>query len=155
MKFLFVGALAYIKIQFMPSLDLMAILFVAMVIDFATGCWKAKVQGKARTSSGFKRTITKFVQYAGAIVGGGVLAYIGEQKGGAGTQVLFGWFNQGLIFFILYIEVTSIFENLYEIDTESMISKYFYQPAIKILTFQLKNNPVIKKAEALKEDAVK
>lgn len=154
MKSLFAFTLAFIKIQYLPSFDLLAILFFAMIVDFLTGVWKAKVLGNARTSSGYKQTVTKFMQYAGAIIGGAVLAYMGEQKGGEEWKFVFNWANDGLVFFIIYIEITSVFENLYAIDPNSRISQFFYQPAIKLLTFQFKNNPIIKKADALKEEVI-
>ncbi|MCG2614916.1 phage holin family protein [Terrimonas sp. NA20] len=147
MKLLFAGSLAFVKVSFLPDIDLLTMLFLAMVVDFATGCWKAKVQNKARTSEGFKKTVGKFMQYAGAIVGGYALSYIGGQKGGQHAITVFEWFNNGLVIFIIYIEITSIFENLYAIDPDSRLSQLFFQPAIKLLTFQLKNNPVIKSTE--------
>lgn len=155
MKLFFPAVFAFIKIQFLPALDLLTILFLCMVFDFVTGIWKAKTKNQVRTSDGFRKTISKFVQYIGAIIGGAVLAYIGEQKGGEHASQLFGWFNDGLVTFIIYIEITSIFENLYAIDPRSKISQFCFQPAIKLLTFQFKNNPIVQQAEAKKDEIIK
>jgi hypothetical protein len=51
--------------------------------------------------------------------------------------------------FIIYIEVTSIFENLYAIDNTSMISKYLYKPVLVILKFGIENNAVVKAADKI------
>ena len=151
MKLLFAGALAFINLnfKFLPDFTLLALLAVVIVVDFLTGIWKAKGRGEVRTSDGFRKTVNKFLQYGCAIVCGAVLAYIGEQKGGAGTVAIAGLLNDGLLIFIIYIEITSIFENLYAIDKTTMISKYFYLPVLKILTFQIKNNPIAKQADSI------
>jgi hypothetical protein len=40
--------------------------FVAMGVDFASGYYKAKLRGEARTSQGMKKTISKFILYVGS-----------------------------------------------------------------------------------------
>jgi len=150
MKFLFAGTLLFIKLTFVPNVSLLVVLFFLIAIDFATGVWKSKVNGKARTSTGFKGTVTKFIQYAAGLLASYGLAYVANQNGGEAIKFLSPYLVDGLAVFIIYIEVTSIFENLYEADKTTPISKYFFQPVLKILTFQIKNNPVIKQAEAMK-----
>lgn len=147
MKFLFTGAFLFIKIQFLPNMNLLVWLSIAIVLDFITGVIKARVKNVARTSSGYRKTVTKFVQYAGAIIAGVVLQHVGADN--EQLSVLFSWMNNGLVIFITYIEVTSVFENLYEIDSSTIISRYIYKPILQILTFQIKNNPVVKQAKAV------
>lgn len=149
MKFLVAGALIFIKLTFVPTLSLLAVLFFVMVFDFLTGVWKAKMQRKVRTSEGYKRTVTKFIQYSFAILASYALAYLAGGNGNEGLKYLAPWLVDGLTGFIILIEITSIFENLYAIDSNTPISKYIFKPALSILTFQLKNNPVIKQAESL------
>jgi hypothetical protein len=45
-----------------------AIVVVAMSIDFASGFYKAKLRGEVRNSIGMKRTVSKFILYAGSIL---------------------------------------------------------------------------------------
>lgn len=151
MKLLFAGGLAFanLTLKFLPNFTLLALLAIVIAVDFLTGIWKAKCNNQARTSDGFRKTVTKFLQYGCAVVCGAVLSYIGEQKGGAGTVAIAGLLNDGLLIFIIYIEITSIFENLYAVDSTTAMAKYFYAPVLKILTFQIKNNPVVKQANAL------
>lgn len=149
MKLLFTTSLLFIKIQFFPNIQFILWMSVAIVLDFVTGIVKSKAIGQARTSAGYRKTIVKFFQYAGAITCGVVLQHVGSIN--EGTRLLLGYMNDFLLIFITYIEVTSIFENLYAIDSGTMIAKYFYAPVLKILTFQIKNNPVLKQAESLKE----
>lgn len=149
MKFAFAGSLLFIKLTFAPNVSLLLILFIVMVFDFLTGIYKCKVTGVARTSEGYKRTVTKFVQYAFGLMSSYGLAYVANESGGQAVKFLAPYLVDGLAIFIIYIEVTSIFENLYAADKETAISKYFFAPMLKILTFQLKNNPVVKEAEKI------
>lgn len=51
----------------------MVIVFVAMVVDLASGLNKAKLNGRIRTSWGLKRTMSKFIMYEGGmLIAGGV-----------------------------------------------------------------------------------
>ena len=152
MKFLFAGILLFIKLTFVPNVSLIVVLFFLMALDFVTGIWKARVKGNARTSNGYKTTVTKFIQYAFGLLASYGLAYVANQNGGEAVKFLAPYLVDGLAVFIIYIEVTSIFENLYEIDSTTAMSKYFFQPVLKILTFQIKNNPIMKQAEAMKAE---
>lgn len=44
------------------------IVFLAMMVDLASGLRKAKIRGELRTSQALKRTLTKFIQYEGGMV---------------------------------------------------------------------------------------
>ena len=147
MKFLFAGSLLFIKIAFFPSMTLLLWMSLAIVVDFVTGLAKALILKQARTSSGYRKTVTKFLQYGGALFVGLALAHTGQGTENEQMKMLLSYLNDGLVIFIIYIEVTSIFENLYACDKSTMISKYFIQPALKILTWQIKNNPIMKGAE--------
>lgn len=46
----------------------MVIVLMAMAVDLAAGLWKAKVRGEVHTSKGYRRTVTKFVVYEGALL---------------------------------------------------------------------------------------
>lgn len=52
--------------------------------------------------------------------------------------------GNGLMVAIIYIEVTSIFENAYAINPGSKLSKYFIRHVLNLLTYQFKNNPATK-----------
>lgn len=151
MKALFVSTLLFLKLAFLPDFNMLTLLFFCMVIDFLTGIWKAKVKKQVRTSEGYKRTVTKFIQYAFALLAAYALAYVANENGSEGMQILAPYLIDGLAVFIIYIEVTSVFENLYAIDSSTMISKFFFKPILSILTFQIKNNPVVKHAEGIEE----
>ena len=56
------------------------------------------------------------------------------------------------MYFILYIEITSILENLYKVDGTSSIAKYIYKPLLTILKFGLENNPILDAADKLKKE---
>lgn len=149
MKLLFAGGLGFVKIQFFPNADLLFWMTAAIVLDLITGVIKAISKGEARTSRGFRETIKKLTQYLGGILAAVILIHVGGVN--EASKLLFSYLNNALVFYIIYIEAVSIFENLNEIDKTSMIARYFYQPALKILTFQIKNNPIFKQAEGLKE----
>lgn len=129
-----------------PSLNLLFVIGIAMFIDFITGVLKSKFEGKEITSEGFRRTVIKVLQYAIPIlVLWGAGKYIPEYKNRMKE------FSSYLMIFILYIEVTSIFENLYKIDSKSTIAKFLYRPALKVLKFGIENNPVADAANKLQK----
>lgn len=152
MKALLFSSLIFIKLQFFPSTDLLFWMFIAIVIDFITGVTKAVIQGEARTSNGFRKTITKFLQYGVAIAVSVIMANTAKQNNMDSASHLLFIFNDGLLVFIIYIEVTSIFENLYACDQNTVFSKYFISPVLKILTAQIKNNPIFKEGEKVNQN---
>lgn len=46
----------------------MVIVLVAMVVDLASGLYKAKLRGELRTSEGLRRTLMKFITYEGGML---------------------------------------------------------------------------------------
>lgn len=44
------------------------IVFVAMMVDLASGLYKAKIRGEVHSSWGLKRSVQKFILYEGAIL---------------------------------------------------------------------------------------
>lgn len=147
MKILSIAILLLLKVTFLPSVSLLFYMAVAIILDFVSGIVKAKVLRQVRTSSGYRRSVIKFLQYGGSIAIGLVLANAGEGTTADSFKAMLSYFNDGLILFIIYIEVTSVFENLYAVDNKTLMSRYFIAPVLKILTWQIKNNPVIMQAE--------
>lgn len=130
-----------------PNHHLMYAVFSVIGIDFLTGVAKAKMNKVARTSEGYRKTVIKFLQYFVAIFvcyGAGKL--IPDEKEILAQSAGF------VMLFVIYIEVTSIFENLYEIDKKSQFSKYLIRPVLAILKFGIENNPVTKAADKIKEN---
>lgn len=148
-KLLWGGILLFVDIMANPSFRLFFIVLAGIVLDFATGIAKAKMNKKARTSEGYQKTVTKVMQYITPIlILWAASKYIPEY--GKQLKEISGW----LMMFVIYVEVTSIFENLYEMDSRSTIAKYLYKPALKILKFGIENNPVNKKAENIDKKEV-
>lgn len=145
-KMCWASVFLFIDFLITPSLNLMIVVVLAMTFDFATGIVKAKFKKEARTSEGYRKTIVKFMQYIVPIV----VLYAASKmipEHANWLKSLSGY----LMMFIIYIEVSSIFENLYDIDSASSIAKYFYRPALMILKFGIEKNPVTTAAEKLKE----
>ena len=116
--------LLFIDVLIHPSFNMFFVVLGAILLDFITGIAKAKFQKIARTSEGYRRTVVKLMQYIVPIL---VIWIASKRVPGyeATLKEIGGW----LMLFITYIEVTSIFENLYEIDKKSVIGKYVYKPA--------------------------
>lgn len=131
------GALTWFKLSFLPSANLLAWVFLAMTLDLVTGVIKAVVMHDARTSSGYRKSVIKFTQYAGAILVGVILGNSLPRD-----YEIVGYVNDGILILLIYIEATSIFENLYAIDSTSPFSKYFISPILKVLTFAIKKTPL-------------
>ncbi|MEI7487867.1 MAG: phage holin family protein [Chryseobacterium sp.] len=126
-------------IQYYPKIQLLIGLLIVFVLDFICGVTKATLTGKRRTSKGFRKTFSKFIQYGVSIVVALVILNIGNGgKSDLSKQVsyLFGDF---MIFLMIYIEIVSISENIEVINPESDFVKYFIRPVRRILTFQIKN----------------
>lgn len=57
------GDFSALKWKVIVIAGLWVIVLAAMVIDFASGVYKAKQSGLLRTSYGYRRTVTKAIQY--------------------------------------------------------------------------------------------
>ena len=130
-----------------PTLSLFTALMVVVTLDLITGIMKAKFKKEERTSDGYRKTIVKLMQYITPILllwvsGRWIPEYKLELQSASGYVTMF----------VIYIEVTSIFENLYEIDKKSTIAKFLYRPALKVLKFGIENNPVTQAADKLEND---
>lgn len=135
-----------IKLIAFPDLELLAIVFITLLIDFITGVVKSVVVGKERNSKGYRESITKLVQYTGAIVTVMLLGALANFQGIFTNIEYLSWIKDGVCCFIVFIEVTSILENIYAVDKKSMLSKYFIQPLLRVMTFQIKNNNLVMQA---------
>lgn len=149
-----------INIILSPRATTIAIVFILIVMDFITGIIKAKLAGTARTSEGYRKTLKKIPGYILIPIVlwlGGVYADTHVPKDSDSHTMLevakilkeaSGW----VMLFIIYIETTSIFENLYEIDKKSPFNKYFIRPLLIFLKIGIEHNPLIEAADKLKHD---
>jgi len=125
--------------QWVPSGSLFVVVLAAMILDFITGVIKAIFAKEQRTSEGYRRTIVKFTQYGGAILVSMILNYmVAENLKLQGLEPYISNLTNGVMVFILFIETTSVLENISEIDNKTPFSKYCIKPLLKILTFQIK-----------------
>lgn len=148
-KITWVYVLLWFDFFMSPSLSLMGVMIGTVVLDLITGIIKAKFLGQARTSTGLRRTVIKISQYAVPVLVFWVAGkFIPEYK--VRLQQAGGF----LMMFIVYIECTSIFENLYAIDQKTPISKYIYKPALIILKFGIEHNPVAEAAEKITKQTI-
>ncbi|MFT3912231.1 MAG: phage holin family protein [Ferruginibacter sp.] len=152
----FTFTLLNINFGFLPQPDLLLIMGISMIIDFATGYSKAIMLKEKRTSSGLRKTIIKFIQYGGALVIGMLLSYLSQNVQATKSWTVLSkytnWFNSGLLIFIIFIEIVSILENMLAIDSTSPFSRYIIKPLLKVLTLQLKANSLETETENDKEE---
>lgn len=151
-----------IPLRMLPTGTLIVIIAILMVIDLITGIAKAVIQGKARTSSGFKKTVIKFTQYFGAITISVILKYLIFLKPEYIRRLYpdlidkaqyIDWIGDGLLIFITFIEMVSILENIHEIDEKSKFSRYCVKPLLFLLTIRL--DSIIELVKRLKNGKVK
>jgi len=142
-----------------PKVTSITIVIALVVLDFITGVIKAKINKVARTSEGYRKTLIKIPGYIIVPVvlwlGGEYAKAHAPMKLGedAGTMLQLsvilkscsGW----VMLFIMYIEIKSIFENLYEMDIKSPFNRYFIKPILAILSFGIENNPLNKAADKI------
>ncbi len=139
-------SLLFFKLTFFPRLDLLAWVFIAVVIDLLTGVVKAFIKKQAVTSQGFRQTAVKALQYSGLIIAGIIIGNSFEKN-----TDLVRWVNDGMLLFLLYVEVYSIFENLRDMNPESKVSKMIFSPALTILTLGMQRLSLNKLTESSKE----
>lgn len=130
--FLAYGGLLFLKLTFIPNVNMLAWLFIAMLVDFITGFLKAKALGQDRTSSAMRKSIIKLIQYVCAIV---VVIILGNSLGKEVDLIKYA--DDGVLIFLLYIEAVSIFENLAALSPDSVFTKRFAQPILKLLTLSM------------------
>jgi phage-related holin len=144
-----------INFKLIPNADLLLVMSLAIVLDFVTGVAKSVILKKARTSEGYRKTVVKFLQYGGALAAGGILKHLsGKQSDMVSLDKYITYCNTGLLIFIIFIEVTSILENISEMDRKTPFSIYFIQPLLRIMTFQIRNNALTRQdPKNLKKEA--
>jgi len=142
-KFLFLSSFAWgwFEVIAIPKLMLLFFLFGAMLVDFVTGLMKSWRLGIATSSNGLRKTVTKICTYAGAITGVWLLANL---MNASVFKFDYTVFVNSSIGFLTFIEIYSIFENVYEIDPNSLLSKKFIAPILKFLKGRLEQNPINK-----------
>jgi len=136
-------SLLFVKLTFLPNVTMLGWVFFAVLVDFITGVLKAKLNKQLLTSGGFRQTSIKCLQYIGLIVGGIIIGNSFEKQ-----SDIVKWVNDGLLMFILYVEVYSIFENLYAMNPDSKVAKMIFKPAMRILTVGLEKNSLNKVADS-------
>lgn len=120
----------------------MLVVFMAMMVDLASGLRKAKERGEIRTSQALKRTLTKFITYEGGIsiaFGIDVLIHMSQVIQLIGLDVLY---NVTIItdiigVFLLAVEFISVREKADQktkkqmIDTAGVLAALLQNDSIK------------------------
>lgn len=143
-------ALVNVNLNFLPTGTLLVVMGVTIIFDFITGIIKAAMRSQARTSEGYRKTVVKFIQYGGALCVSIILKYLTLNQSDNEMKAIapfLGYLNDGLLFFIIFIEITSILENLYAVDKKSPIALYIIKPLLRLMTFAIKNSSFVKEME--------
>ncbi|WP_300599393.1 phage holin family protein [Niabella sp.] len=125
-------------IQYWPNTALLTGLLVVVVLDFICGVAKATLTGTRRSSQGFRKTITKFLQYGGCIIVAMVILNIVYDSGEVFNNSFVWLFGDVMLYIMIYTEVVSVFENMETMAPRSAFVKIFVRPARRIITFQLR-----------------
>ncbi|MBU7576657.1 MAG: phage holin family protein [Flavihumibacter sp.] len=126
------------------------LLIVAVVLsafDFVTAMAKLKVLKIEPTSSKQRDSFKKMIQYGGAIIVAYVVWFLArKQVANAGIVVNL------TMFAIIFVEITSIGENLYEVNPTGFFGRYFIYPLLYITKFTMVKNPLMKKMEQMQRE---
>ena len=126
------------EFNFLPNSYLLLAIFFLVGLDFLTGVLKAVMLDIPRTSKGYRDTIQKFIQYAGAILLSVSLSFMIKNVPELKSLNFFSiYINNIILMFIMWVEILSNLENLTAIDSKSPISKWVFKPLKNFLTFQL------------------
>lgn len=125
------GIFSWFSVEYVPSAMLFFYLLIAMLGDFITGLLKSWKKGVHTSSEGLRRSITKVLSYVGSIlvimVMVNVIGLVDD-----GNKYDLAVIINGLMGFIVFVELYSICENITEAYPESPLVKYFI---IHIMTF--------------------
>lgn len=123
----------------LPSGLLMFWLIVAVTIDLFTGIAKARNSGEGVVSKKLRNgTGRKLLQYGG-IIAVWIIIVNATKNDITSSDLVVTFVREWLIIFLIYVEVISICENIYEIDRKSKISRLIIKPLYSLLTLQIKN----------------
>lgn len=118
----------------LPPASLLIWLGLTMTLDLMTGVAKAVRNNVPRTSTGFRKTVVKFIQYGGAISIGIILANVSEFRKDDSSEWIYKYFSNTMLLFMIYIEIKSVFENLIEVSPDSDFTRFFLKPIHDILS---------------------
>lgn len=144
---LFTAALTILKVNLLPNFSLLAWLGIAIMVDFLSAMGRSVILNEPRTSKKLQGTIKKFIMYFGALSISIIFLHIKDLTGYGAELPIAPYLNNGLVIFMVYVEMVSILENLIAIDSKDTLSVFILKPLHRLLTFQLKNNPIKKAAD--------
>ncbi len=90
------------------------IVLIAIIIDLISGLRKATLLGEVHTSYGFRRTVSKMVQYYGLLC----FAFMFDVL--ASLVLPMSYFSMLASFFLVFIEAKSVFEKAKDKDRRKM-----------------------------------
>lgn len=134
---------SWVQFKFLPEPMLVVFLFMAMLVDLWLGVLKSHRKKIATKSEGLKKTAEKIVLYVTCILGVWILVNVLELINH--SYMDYSKLVNYTIAFLTTIEIYSIMENGYSINPNSMLSKYFFKPALEFLKGTLSNHPFNKK----------
>jgi phage-related holin len=126
-------------LKYTPDGSLLIGLLILFILDFGAGVTKAVLTKTIRTSEGYRKTFTKFIQYGGSILIGLVLLNLKSVSSSKFGNEYSGLFGDSMICIMIYIEVVSILENMEAMGNNNDFVKYFIRPIRRLITFQIKN----------------
>jgi Bacteriophage holin family len=125
-------SLLFVKFTFIPNVNLLSWVLVAIGFDFVSGFLKAVFSSKKRTSNKTRSTFPKYLQYLGAILLSVILGNVMPNE-----QVTMQYAVDAVCTLIVYIESMSICENFIEMLPESYITRIFFKPLLSLLTISI------------------
>mgnify|MGYP003336767858 CR=1 FL=1 len=137
----FATSFAWFSVKYVPSMMIFFWLVIAVLGDLLTGLLKAWTKGLATTSTGLRRTATKIGSYCGAIV---VVVILVNMLGivDHNNKYNLEFLIDGLVGFMVFIELYSICENISEAYPNSPLTKWLIIPIMKKLKGKLSKNPL-------------
>lgn len=139
---LLVGLLSTItELKFLPDGSIVELMGLSIFLDLITGLLKSWRKGIVTSSQGFKDTVIKILVYCSCIIAIWILLCIVSQTGISfmipAVKVL-----NGVVAFITFTELYSIFENIDAAYPNSAFNQYLIAPILKLLKGKLSKNPI-------------
>ena len=133
-----------VKVDLLPNFSLLEWLGIAIAVDLITGLGKSVFNGKEITSYGLQKTVKKTCLYLGAILLSIIFLHVKELLGYGKSFAIAPYLNDGLVAFLIYIEMISVLENLIAFGSDDILTNYVFKPLHRILTVKLSKNLINK-----------
>lgn len=133
-------AWGWFEVVAVPKPMLVFFLFLSILLDLITGLIKSWSKNGYTTSVGLRKTVYKLLSYLAVIIGVWILTNLMNLTYDVGFDYVI--IVDGTIGFLTFIELYSIFENIYSANPKTLLSRKLIKPILKLLKGKIDGHPI-------------